>query len=101
MHGGRHANFTHGCFDSFAVVHLYGVLRPGAGALWGKQRGLHRSLEKCTVAVRSLAARQQLMIEDIEFGQQHSGLDRIQSSIDADASVVVAAILSMIAQLKD
>src|SRR5699024_4261146 len=53
------------------------------------------------VAGGDLVALFQLVFKDAQLGQQDSGLEGVQAAIQADASVVIAAILAVVSNAPD
>ena len=98
--GGRDSGLLQGLLESVAVVYFDSVLGPGAGVSVADYGGLHDVLQQVVVSFCGLLARCQLVVEYIQLGQQDRGLDGVESAVDADADVVIAAVLSVIAELQ-
>lgn len=103
MDGGGDAGFLQALLQLVAVWHLDGVLRPGAGVVGfdmggGVDAGL---VEEFGVACGDAVAGGELVIEDLELGEQDGGLEGVQAAVHAHADVVVAPVLPVAGNLAD
>jgi hypothetical protein len=63
----------------------YRVERPGGGELVGRLRRTNDALKRLLIARREAAARSQHLVEDLQLGEKHRRLQRIEASGHAES----------------
>src|SRR5690348_10741341 len=86
--------------DAVAIVHFNGVLGVDAAVFRSDKRGLDEAAQMLVVASGNMGAKEQFPLENLKLGQQDSGLDSVEASVEAEADVAVAGGLAVVANFE-
>src|SRR6185503_10239629 len=86
--------------DAVAIVHFNGVLGVNAAVFRSDKRGLDEAAQMLVVASGNMGAKEQFPLENLKLGQQDSGLDSVEASVEAEADVAVAGGLAVVANFE-